>query len=94
MDETLDKRLRAIVAAGWRSAVIGMLVFVATWLIFVAFLHLRPGWLIDLWGGELDWSTVQTVGIYFFGVLKLLWFVFLFGVLFVALLRLQLRRLA
>jgi hypothetical protein len=93
MDQTLDKRLRAVVAAGWRAAVIGACVFLAAWLLFLVVMHARPDWLLELWGGSLEWSTVQTIGMCFFGALKALWFVFLFGLLFVALLRRQLERL-
>jgi hypothetical protein len=93
MDDTLDKRLRAIVGAGWRAALIGACVYMAAWVLYLVVMHARPAWLLDLWGGALDWPTVQTVSLCFFGALKALWFVFLFGVLFVALLRHQLKRL-
>ena len=92
MDGTLDRQLRAIVAAGWRAAVIGLCVYMAGWGIFVAVMHAQPAWLFHVWGGNLEWATVQEISIWFFAVLKMLWFVFLFGLLFVALLRRQLVR--
>jgi len=94
MDEMLDRRLRAIVGAGWRAAVIGMIVFLGMWGVYVAAMHIRPEWVLDAWGGLLSWETVQMVSLCMFGALKLLWFVFLFGVLFVELLRRRLARAA
>jgi hypothetical protein len=92
MNDTLDRQLRAIVAAGWRAAVIGLCVYMAAWGIFVALMHTQPPWVSYVWGGTLEWATVQEISIWFFAVLKALWFVFLFGLLFVALLRRQLAR--
>jgi hypothetical protein len=94
MNETFDKHVGAAVAGGWRAAVIGALVYLLAWAFYLVIIHARPAWLLELWGGSLEWSTVQTVSIYFFGALKALWFVFLFGLLFLALWRRQLRRLS
>ena len=94
MDDTQDKELRAVVAAGWRAAVIGAIVFMACWGCFVLMMHIQPAWVLDLWGGTITWETAQTVSIWFFAALKFLWFIFLFALLFAALYRRQLRRFA
>lgn len=94
MNDTLGKHIDAAVAGGWRAAVIGALVYLVAWVFYLVVMHARPAWLLELWGGSLEWSTVQTVSLCFFGALKALWFVFLFCLLFLALWRRQLRRLA
>jgi len=94
MNDTQDKELRAFVAAGWRAAVIGAIVFMAVWGLFVLMMHIQPDWVLDLWGGTITWETAQTVSIWFFAALKFLWFIFLFFVLLAALYRRQLKRFA
>ncbi|HUS90273.1 MAG TPA: hypothetical protein VM695_00440 [Phycisphaerae bacterium] len=92
MDETLDKRLGSIVTAGWQAALVAACAFVPAWLFYVAIMQARPAWLLGLWGGSLDWPTVQVIGMCLFGAMKVLWIVFLFCLLFLALLRRQLRQ--
>jgi hypothetical protein len=94
MNDTQDKELRAVVAAGWRAAVIGAIGFMVAWGFFVALMHIQPEWVLDLWGGSVTWETAQTVSIWFFAALKFLWFIFLFALMFAALYRRQLKRLA
>ena len=93
MDELFEKSLRAAVVAGWQALVLAVVFFMFSWFAFVAFIHLRPAWVLALWGGgEMTWSTIQAVSIWFFGGAKLVLLFLLLANVFLALWLRQLRR--
>jgi uncharacterized membrane-anchored protein len=95
MNDTLSKRLRAAVAAGWWTVLIFYVLLVAGWLIALALLHARPEWLRFCWGGKgMTWEAIQAVYMVFFGVVKMLLLVALFGVVWLTLWSRRLRQMA
>ena len=76
MNGDLDKKVCAAATAGWWTVLIGVVWLTVGWLVLLAFLGAKPGWLLKLWGGgELTWETVHTVMLYFMGAFKLILFV-------------------
>ena len=75
MNETLAKRVRSAAVAGWWTILIAAVWMTAGWLFFLAILHYQPKWLLTLWGGgDLKWTDVQMIVLYFFSVFKLMLF--------------------
>ena len=74
MDETCERRVRAAAIAGWWTLLIGAAFLVLQWIIFLLVMSARPGWLLRLWGGGIDWDSVRTVWFLGTAVFKLcLW---------------------
>ncbi len=92
MDDKLDKRLGAAVAAGWRTAVLGAVFFMIAWAIMITMLHYRPSWVLTVWGGQITWDDAREATIWFFTVLKLLWFLFILAIVYLAIWRSQLKK--
>ena len=86
MDDTFVKRLSAAVGAAWLTVVIAAIFVTFSWVIYLVIMHAQPAFVLTLWGGgELTWGTVQTVGIWFYGVLKICIILGLFGTIFLTL---------
>ena len=70
MEITFDKKLRAAVAAGWWTVLIGAAIVTLQWIAYLAVLSAQPQWMLDLWGPGMSWSTVRTVWISVIAALK------------------------
>ena len=76
MDEQSLKRLSAAVRAAWWTILIFAAWLVLGWIDFLLIMHIRPSWLLTLWGGgEMTWPEVHTLIIWFFAASKVLLFV-------------------
>ena len=81
-----QRRLETAVWAGWCTVLIWFCVMTVSWLIWLVFLHARPGWVRYMWGGgSLRWAAMQTMVLWFFGVFKMMMWAFLMVVVFLAL---------
>jgi hypothetical protein len=77
MEHDLSKCVRAAAVAGWFTSLIGGIWVTVGWLVFLAVLGAKPHWLLTMWGGgNLGWDEVQTMMLWFIGVLKMIVFVF------------------
>lgn len=86
MNDAFEKRVRAAVPAAWWTVVIWVVWMTAAWLIWLVFLNVRPDWLLALWGGgKLTWETVQTICLWFFGIMKMIMFAFVMVTIFLTL---------
>ncbi|MCG3179725.1 MAG: hypothetical protein BIFFINMI_02066 [Phycisphaerae bacterium] len=91
MDSTFRLRVRAAAAAGWWTALVFLLVMMATWLAWLGISTGRPDWILRLWGSpDITWERVQTLVLEFYAILKLLLWLW---VLFTAWLTIWARRL-
>ncbi len=79
MNDPFEKRVRAAAVAGWWTVLAGYALLLLVWLVYLLILSAQPAWLLALWGGgDVSWSFVQTVALWFLGAFKLfLWFLFL-----------------
>jgi hypothetical protein len=87
-------RVGAAGRAAWVTLLIGAIWMTVAYLLWLAVMHAQPAWLIALWGGgELTWSDVQEITLWFFGGVKLMLFAVLFGGIWLSLWGRRLRRL-
>lgn len=63
MDTAFENRLRAAVSAGWRVLLIEAGFVTVVWLIFRAAIAAHPAAMLALWGPDVSWSTVTTIGL-------------------------------
>jgi len=81
-----QRRLETAVWAGWCTVLIWFCVMTFSWVIWLVFLPVQPEWALRLWGGgALEWSTMQTMVLLFFGVFKMMLLAFLMVVVFLSL---------
>ncbi|MCD4699429.1 MAG: hypothetical protein K8R91_02515 [Phycisphaerae bacterium] len=93
MDDLLAKRVRSAAVAGWWTVLIAAVWMTAGWFAFLAFLHYQPEWLLKLWGGgDLDWTDVQGIVLWFFAVFKLMLFAVVMVVIWLTLWSKRLKR--
>jgi hypothetical protein len=75
-DEELAKRVRAAAGAGWWTVLVLAVWMVGAWVFWLAIMHLRPMWLVPLWGGDADdkffWDRAQTASLLVMGGMKVL----------------------
>ena len=84
--DQFQHRLAAAVRAGWCTVLIWFCVMTFSWVIWTVFLHVKPVWVRSMWGGgDLEWSSMQTMVLWFFGVFKMMLFAFVAVVLFLTL---------
>ena len=60
MIDPFEKKVRAAAVAGWWVILIGYALLLVTWVVYLAIMSARPGWLLTMWGqGDVSWSLVQ-----------------------------------
>ncbi|HMF17404.1 MAG TPA: hypothetical protein VKE98_09370 [Gemmataceae bacterium] len=78
MNHSFEKKVRAAAVAGWWVVLIGYVLLLFTWVVYVFITSARPAWLLSMWGLDVSWDFMQTVSLWFMGVFKLcLWLMFL-----------------
>jgi len=94
MDDRCMERLRAAVVAAWRTILIGVIWVTLAWFVYLGITSSRPEWVLRLWGGQdVTWTTVQNVSLWFFGIWKLVLFVFALVAIWLTLWYRKLRRM-
>jgi hypothetical protein len=74
MNDVFQMRVRAAAVAGWWTLLIGVVLLLLTWVVYLFAMSHQPAWLMSLWGPGVSWSFVQTVWFWGMGILKLcLW---------------------
>lgn len=59
MDDLDSKRVRAAAGAAWWTLLIAILFGVFITVMFMAFLHHKPVWVIRMWGPDMTWAIAQ-----------------------------------
>jgi hypothetical protein len=78
MNDAFEKKVRAAAVAGWWVILIAYLLLTVTWVAYLNIVSARPEWLLTIWGGDVSWTFVHTVSLWFMGVFKLVvWLLFL-----------------
>ncbi len=83
--DLFQRRLATAVRAGWCTVLIWFCLLMVSWLIWLVFMHVQPEWVHFLWGGKLEWSTMQEMTLWFYGVFKMMLWAFVMVVLFLTL---------
>jgi hypothetical protein len=75
MEDSFGRRVRAAAAAGWWTALIATAWMLIVWLVWLGVVKGQPVWVLQLWGMDgMAWPEVQRLMLYFFGIMKLvLW---------------------
>lgn len=93
MSESLSTRVRGAAVAAWQAIVLMAVAVAVIWLLWLGMLHLKPSWILPLWGGgDLTWETVQSLVLMFFAVFKLIMFTGILVALWLTLWARQLRK--
>lgn len=71
MNEEFYKRVRSAAIAGWWTLLIVAVFMTLNWFAFLAMVRARPEWMLRLWGPDIAWSTIQTVGLWGIAVFKI-----------------------
>jgi hypothetical protein len=77
MDDQFAQRVRSAAAAGWWTVLIGVIWLTVVWFVYLAIMAHRPEWMLCLWGGQdMTWATIRNISLWFFGVFKLVLYIF------------------
>jgi hypothetical protein len=79
MDESL--KIRSAAVAGWWTVLVGAGFLAIQWLLYLALMSSRPGWLLALWGPGTTWETVRLLWFWAMAVFKLCLWVLALGAL-------------
>jgi len=71
MSEPLEKRIRAAAGATWMLLLILVIWMTVTYVLWLGLVYTRMEWVRTLWGGDVTWSEMQWVTLWFFGAFKL-----------------------
>lgn len=61
MDDVFEKRIGAAAAAAWRTVLVGIVLLMIQWGMYLIFTASQPAWLRRLWGPDMSWPFVKTV---------------------------------
>jgi hypothetical protein len=61
MEDIFEKRVRAAAIAAWRTILVGVILLVLQWILYLIFMSAHPAWLLWLWGPDTGWQFIQTV---------------------------------
>lgn len=91
--EVLARRVRSAAGAGWWTVLIVAIWMTIAWFVWLAILNAKPEWLLWLWGGgDLGWSAVRNIVLWFFVVFKLMLFTVVIVVIWLTLWASRLKR--
>ena len=92
MNDSFEKKVRAAGVAAWWVVLIGYVLLIVIWLVYLALVTTRPAWLPAIWGQNVSWDLMQTVSLWFMGVFKVFLWLLLLVALWLTLWARQLRR--
>lgn len=72
MNDSFEKRVRAAAVAGWWTVLIAAVVLLIQWIVYLAIMNAKPGWVQTLWGPGLSWLFIQKIWFWGTAVLKML----------------------
>ena len=94
MSDTFERRLGAAVWAAWRVVLVWWLLLVFSWLASMVVMHLRPGWVLGMLGGDVTWAELGSLYLWILSGFKVLGIVAALGSLFLTLWHRRLGRMS
>ena len=95
MNGNLAKSVGAAARAAWGTVVLGAAWLTVGYVVWLVILDARPAWVLALWGGgDLAWSTVQEMSLWFTGAFKAVLFVVVLAAVWLSLWARGLKRAA
>lgn len=92
MSDTFEQRLDAAVWAAWWTIAVWWLVLMLSWVGSMVIMHVRPAWVLGMLGGDVSWSEIQSLYLWFISAFKIMGLVAAMGAVFLTLLRRGLNR--
>ena len=75
MSDDLAGRVGSAAIAAWWTVLIGAIFLAVQWGGFLYMMHAKPAWVVSMWGEDIQWPTIQMIGIWMSAIFKLfLWF--------------------
>jgi hypothetical protein len=71
MNEDFAKRVGSAAVAGWWMLLIVAVFLTLQWVAYMVIMHNKPACVLALWGGDIEWTTVQTIWLWMVAVFKL-----------------------
>ena len=93
MNSSFEKKVRAAAVAAWWVVLIGYVLLVLTWLVYLGLATTRPAWLLAMWGHAVSWDLMQNLSLWFVAVFKLLLWLLFLAALWLTLWARQLRKM-
>jgi hypothetical protein len=73
MNDDFAKKVRSAAIAGWWTLLIGAIFVTIQWVAYLHIMRRKPDWVLAVWGsGDVTWSTVQVMWLWFVGVFKII----------------------
>ena len=92
MSDTFQRRLGAAVWAAWWTIAVWWLLLMLSWAGSMVIMHIRPAWVLGMLGGDVSWSEIQSLYLWFLSAFKIMGLVAAMGALFLTLWRRGLKR--
>src|SRR5579871_6500940 len=93
MNDSFEKKVRGAAVAAWWVVLIGYALLTVTWVAYLIIVSSRPAWLVAMWGPDVTWEFMQTMSLWFMGVLKLFLWILILVALWLMLWARQLRKM-
>lgn len=71
MEADFARKVRDAAIAGWWTVAIFTVFLTVVWFVYLGILSAKPGWMSAVWGPDVSWPTIQTVGLWAMAVLKI-----------------------
>ena len=73
MNDDFPKSVRSAAIAGWWTLLIATIFLAGQWAAYLVITGSKPGWMLGFWGGgDIQWSTIQTIWLWMTAVFKLI----------------------
>ena len=92
MNDPFEKKIRAAAVAAWWVVLIAAGFLTLVWLLYLAAMNTRPGWMLAMWGTDVNWAFFQNVCLWALVVFKLCVWLMALVALWLTLLARQLRK--
>jgi hypothetical protein len=70
MNDAFERKVRTAATATWQICLIAAGFLTLIWLIYLATINARVGWMLALWGPDVTWDFFQNVCLWVIVVLK------------------------
>ena len=73
MNGEFAQHVRAAAIAGWWTLLIATIFLNVQWVAYLSIMASKPAWMLRFWGGgDVHWSSIQTIWIWITAVFKMI----------------------
>ena len=70
MNDTFEKKVRSAAVAGWWVVLVAAGFLTLVWLVYLAAMNTRPGWMLAMWGPDVSRGFFQNVCLWVMVIFK------------------------